>query len=78
MACFAANGKALRRRHRHNGAATVATGKTEKMKEENGDGTRALMAARKQEEAMPRPSPRQRKVERGHERAWKPKEGRRR
>ena len=78
MACFAANGKALRRRHRHDGAATVATGKTEKMKEENGDGTRALKAARKQEEATPWPSPHQHGAEESHECAWKPEEDRRR
>jgi len=45
---------------------------------ENGDGTRALKATRKQEEATPQPSPCQREAERGHERAWKTSEAHRR
>ena len=69
---------ALGQRRKLDGAMVVATGKIEEGERRTTTMPGLYRAARKQAEATPQPCPLQRGAERGHERAWKPEEGRRR
>ena len=78
MASFAEDGKALRRR----GSSTELWQWRRKKTEEEEKWRRRRLnlynMAQKQEEAMPRSSPRQCDAKDGHDHDWKPKEARRR